>query len=85
MTLFNNTELCTQNNGQISQWFVPARGCCQGCCSSPLVYLCCGQVLAQKIKENSNNKGIEIYDFIDLLSQFADDTNLFLSSDDATL
>ena len=41
--------------------------------------------MAHLIKQNGNIKGLEIYDLITLISQFADDTMLFLSFDTLTL
>ena len=81
----SNFEPCTQNNGHISEWFSVSRGCRQGYNLSPLLYLLCGELLAQKIRENSHMKEVEIYDIISVISQFADDTNLFLSFKKATL
>ena len=48
-------------------------------------YLLCGEVLAHQLKQNENIKGIKIHDVIALISQFADDTTLFLSYDLITL
>ena len=85
MTLISDLELCTQNCGYISEWFTSTRGCRQGCCLSPLLYLCCRQILSHKIKENPKIKGVEIYDLSALISQFAYDKNLYLSFDEITL
>ena len=75
--LLSDFELCTQNAGFMSELFEASRGCRQGCNLALLLYLLCGELLAHIIKENI--RGIEVYDFIALLAQFADDTNLFLS------
>ena len=77
--------LCTQNNGFISPWFSPTHSVHQGCCLVPCLYLLCGQVLSHKIKENTNIKCIQVYDVMALLSQFTDDTTLFLSFDPISL
>ena len=85
MLLLKEFNLCTQNNGNISEWFMPSRGLRQGCCTTPFIYLLCGELLAPKIRENTDIKGINMYDVMALLSQFADDTTLFLSFDSVTL
>ena len=77
MLLLNDFELCTQINGHISTWFKPTRSIHQGCCVTPYLYLLCGQVLSDQLKQNPNVKGIQVYDVTALLSQFADDTTLF--------
>ena len=41
--------------------------------------------MAHKLRENHDIQGIQIYDIIALLSQFADDTTIFLSFDSITL
>ena len=85
MLLLNDFELCVQNNSNISSWLTPTRSVHQGCCLAPYLYLLCGQVLSHKIKENPYIHGINMYDIVALLSQFADDTTLFLSYDLVTL
>ena len=60
----------------ISEWFPSKRGCRQGCNLAPLLFLICGQLLFHQIQK---------YDIIALISQFADDTNFFLSFDQITL
>ena len=49
--LLNQFQLCTQNNGFISDWFEATRGCKQGCNLAPLLFLVCGELLAHKIKD----------------------------------
>ena len=83
--LFNHFQLPTQNNGNASEWFTPTWGCHQGCCLAPFLYLLCGELLAHKIKENMNIKGIPVYDLVEILSQFADDAMLYLTFDTLTL
>ena len=85
MILFNDFETCTQNNGDISQWFKPTRGTYQGCGISPFLYLCCGEVKAHLLKENEQIKGLSTCHIKTLLAQFADDTNLFLRFEKVTL
>ena len=56
--LFNNFELCTQNNGYSSHWICPQRGVHQGCLISPHLYNCCGQVFADLLQQNNQIDGI---------------------------
>ena len=77
--LFKNFELCTQNNGFISKWIRPQRGLHQGCCISPHLFNCCGQVFADILENNDKVSGITAEGIRNLLAQFADDTSLFLT------
>ena len=80
MLLFTNFEVCTQNNGNVSKWINPTRGLHQGCCISPHLMLITGQLFADMFEENKEIKGIELQNIINLLSQFADDTNVYLDA-----
>ena len=83
---FSKFTLYTQNFGMISEGFDKTRGANQGCNISPFCYLLCGEILARKLKQNSSIKGIEMENGVThLLSQFADDTALYLSYDKITL
>ena len=84
MLFFTNLQIYTQNFGHLSSPFTKSRGSNQGCNISPFCYLLCGEILARKLKENTNIKGITMKDAKILLSQFADDTTLYLSYDDLT-
>ena len=85
MLLLEDFELCTQNNGLNSEWFQPTRSVHQGCNIVPFLFLLCGEVMAYKIKENKDIHCIEMYDIMALISQFANDTTLFLTYDTVTL
>ena len=81
--LMQNFESCTVNNGSTSNYFPVTRSCHQGCPIAPYYYLCCGQVLSDKIQENQNIQGVSIVDLKLLIAQFADDTQLFLKNEKA--
>ena len=52
----------------------------QGCPLSGILFVLCAEILAQAIRNNNNNiKGIQIYDREYQISQYADDTNAFVS------
>ena len=78
MLLFSNFELCSQNNGNISSWWRATHGCHQGCCISPHLFNLTGQLFSDMLTTNPEVRGIVINNIINLLTQFADDTNLFL-------
>jgi hypothetical protein len=78
-TFYSDITSCVRVNGQYSKWFNPKRGTRQGDPLSPYLFLICAEVMAIMIRENTKIKGIKINTDIDiLLSQFADDTTLFL-------
>ena len=83
--LYSNFELCTQNNGFTSRYITKGRGCNQGCPASPVIYVLCGQIMSLLIKNNFEIQGITIAEVISILSQFADDTSLFLTYDRITI
>ena len=83
-TIPSDFEVCTQNSGYISDWFFATRRCHQGCCIAPLIFLLCGQILSHKIKGNLIIKTVEVYEVLAFISQFAHETNLYLSFDKIT-
>ena len=78
--LLNEFTACTTNNGHASPYFDVSRSAHQGCPLAPYLFLLCGEVMAHKIKENSNINGIKINQLEQIISQFADDTQLFLEN-----
>ena len=85
--LIFNSESCVQNGGWISGFFKTERGIKQGCCASPLLFILVAEVMALKIKNNINIKGLQYStptnknNSIKIL-QYADDTSLTLKSSD---
>ena len=79
--LYSELEMCTTSNGYTSQYFKKTRGVNQGCPRSPLVYSYCGELMAHLIQNNEKIEGISINQIKNILSQFADDTNVFLKYD----
>ena len=77
--LFTDFLLTVKNNGYTSSWFTQVNGYHQGCCFSPLAFLLTAQCFAHYIKANTFIKGIDIDQFKLLISQFADDTDLFFN------
>ena len=75
--------LFTCNAGQTSLPFVKGRGVNQGCPISPFYYKICGELLAQRIINNSKIVGVCMSDHVKgkvehVISQFMDDMCLYL-------
>ena len=85
MLFYTHFEVCTQNFGYFSDFFEKSRSTNQGCIISPAIFLLISAVLTAKIKSNSNIKGIKIGEVEYLLSQFADDMDLYLPYDKIVL
>ena len=73
-------------NGYLSQPFSFSRGVRQGCPLSPLLYALVFEVLAVNIRANPRIRGLSlsgIQDPLPPMSQYADDTSLIVTSNDA--
>ena len=57
---YRNIESCVLNNGWASNYFIPERGVRQGCPLSPYIFILCAEILANKIRENKDIKGITV-------------------------
>lgn len=82
--LFEDFVSRVQCNGFLSDTISVSRSTHQGCPAAPFFYLLCGQIFSHLITNNPNIRGIRINDVEELLSQFADDTDLFLSYEPVT-
>ena len=71
-------ESCVLNNGWASSYFTPERGVRQGRPLSPYIFILCAEVLANKIRENKDIKGITVRGNEIKISQYADDTTMIL-------
>ena len=78
--LFTDFSLCTTNNGYLSSFFQPTRGLFQGNPYSCYVFLVIIELLALKLRTNSDIKGVKIGQMVNLLSLFTDDLNIFIES-----
>ena len=81
--LHKDTELAVINNGFTSDWFTPTRGLQQGCPASSLIFCLVVEILAVKIRAMSGIKGIKISGQEMKISQYIDDTTLFISDEDS--
>ena len=76
---YKDITACVAINGSYTRWFQVQRGVRQGDPLSPYLYLISAEILSLLIKKNKDIKGITLKDNVEaLLSQFADDTSLFL-------
>lgn len=77
--LFKDVKTTIYNNGFSSGYFFPNRGIRQGCCSSPSLFVIAVELMAILVRKNTEIKGIEVVNERTVISQYADDTTLFLA------
>ena len=77
---YRNIESCVLNNGWASNYFIPERGVRQGCPLSPYIFILCAEILANKVRENKDIKGITVCGNEIKISQYADDTTIILGT-----
>ena len=77
--LLNNFQACVANNGYLSDFFGVTRSCHQGCPAAPSLMLICAEVMAHTFKQNLmiSPYYMSPTQSSELISQFADDTQLF--------
>ena len=78
---YTDFQVCTQNFGYFSEYFSKTRSTNQGCIILPSIFLLISEILANKLRNNKLIKGIPINGTEFLLSQFADDMDLYLPFD----
>ena len=83
--LQKNSYSRVEQNGHFSENVELSRGCRQGDPISPYLFVICAEVLSHVIRENPDIKGIKIGDTEIKLSQYADDTTIFLKEDKNSL
>ena len=84
-TFYTNIESCVLNNGWSSNFFKPERGVRQGCPLSPYLFILCVEVLAEKIRNTKDVKGMFVNQNEIKISQYADDTTLILDGSKKSL
>ena len=77
--LYASPLCCVTNNGHHTEFLENSRGIRQGCPISALLFLLCAEVLAINIRENDNVKGLKFGNAEIKITQFADDTCLYLN------
>ena len=74
----NDVKSCVLQNGIISQYFSPERGCRQGDPVSQYLFVLCAEILGILIRKNKDIKGIIIDGEEYKISQYADDASIIL-------
>ena len=83
---FNGIEICIQNAGYTTEFIKKERGCNQGCNYSPFCFNLCGEIMAILICNNPEIKGVKMgQGASNVISQFADDTTLFLMYEESCI
>ncbi len=77
--LYTEVYSCVLNNGHFSESFAVSRGVRQGCPLSPLLFVLVAESLGNVIRSNNNIKGLPIPGSCMKMSQYADDTTVFVS------
>lgn len=84
-TLFTSLESCITSNGYTSRIFPITRSIQQGSPISSFLFLITGQLLNYMLKNDVTVKGIHMNNYDHIISQFADDTDLYLMYDQKSL
>ena len=77
-TFYKDAKLAVNQGGHLSSFFNIGRGCRQGNALSPYIFILCAEILAIKIRQNKNIKGLYVNKKELKLSQYADDTSVLL-------
>ena len=78
-TFYTDCSSCVVNNGYASAFFKLQRGVSQGCPLSGSLFVLCAEILANAIRSKADIQGINIYGKEFKISQYADDTTVFVS------
>lgn len=73
------------SNGFIPEFFNLRKGCRQGDPISPYVFILCAEILGKMVRDSKSIKGIKINEKEFRLSQYADDTQIFLDGTEKSL
>ena len=77
-TFYSNANSCIINNGYTSEYFSIEKGVRQGDPLSGALFVIAVELLANSLRLNKNIKGIPVGDSTILVSQYADDTTIFV-------
>ena len=79
--MYNQISTAVINNGFISSWFQPKRGVKQGCPLSPYLFIIAVEILASKIRQDKDIKGLTFAGTEIKISQLADDTTCIIKDE----
>lgn len=82
---YKNISSAVIQCGHLSTFFSIGRGCRQGDPLSPYLFILCAEFLSSVIRQNKKIKGIFVKDTEFKISQFADDTSIFLDGSSESL
>lgn len=82
---YTNIISAVKQGGNLSEFFEIQRGCRQGDPLSPYLFILCAEILAIKLRTNSNIQGLKSVNIENKLSQFADDTAIILDGSEISL
>ena len=72
-------------NGNFSNTIPLGRGCRQGDPVSPYIFVLAAEILSEAIRDNKNIEGITIFQKEQKVSQYADDTTLFIKANERNI
>ena len=81
--IYHNVSSCVLNNGHASPFFQLHRGVRQGCPLSGLLFVIGIELLARALQNDNSIKGVNVNKKEIKVSQFADDTTVFVSDQDS--
>ena len=82
--IYNNVQSSVMNGGRMTNYFEVTRGVWQGCQLSPSLFILTVELLALKIHQSPNCRGIRLPNNKEArISRFADDTTIITNSKDS--
>ena len=82
--IYNNTQSAVMNGGHMTDYFEITRGVRQGCPLSPSLFIFAVELLALKIRQSPDCRGMRLpNDKEARISQFADDKTIITNSTDS--
>ena len=82
---YKNIISAVSQSGYFSSFFATGRGCHQGDPLSPYLFIICAEFLSTLIRNNKRIKGLFVNETELKISQFADDTSIFLDGSHQSL